>query len=144
MKKIIVFLLLVFCSFAHADGLFVPNNITPPLSYTPTDQSGATLTFTSVNAQYVQVGNLITVYGTLTYPSTANGSSAKISLPVTAANSTNAAVPCAVFSSAVASLLLVVNANAANASFKVDISGAVLNSQLSTAVISYICTYPAS
>jgi hypothetical protein len=57
-------------------------------AWTPTDQSGASLTFTSVSAQYCQYGNLVFAYGTLTYPSTADASVAKISTPVAVPNQT--------------------------------------------------------
>jgi hypothetical protein len=53
-------------------------------TWTPADASGASLSFTSVDARYTKVGNLVTVYVVLTYPVTASGSQAKISgLPFT-------------------------------------------------------------
>lgn len=59
-------------------------------TWTPADGSGASLSFTTVEGHYVKVGQLVSVAATLTYPSTANGSAAKISgLPFTLANTTN-------------------------------------------------------
>lgn len=56
-------------------------------SWTPSDQSGATLTFTSVSANYTKIGNMVFVYGTLTWPSTSNSANVLIGgLPFTAAN----------------------------------------------------------
>jgi hypothetical protein len=53
-------------------------------TWTPADASGAGLSFTSVDARYTKIGNLVTVYVVLTYPVTASGSQAKISgLPFT-------------------------------------------------------------
>lgn len=61
-------------------------------SWTPTDQSGASLTFTSVSAQYCVYGNLVFAYGTLTYPTTASTANATISLPVAVPNQSYAVV----------------------------------------------------
>ncbi len=56
-------------------------------SWTPTDGSGAGLTFTSVSASYYRIGSLVFIYGTLTYPATADGSQATIAgLPVAVVN----------------------------------------------------------
>lgn len=54
-------------------------------TWTPTDASGAGLVFTSVvNSQYVKIGSLVYVAGTVTYPATANGAGAEIGgLPFT-------------------------------------------------------------
>lgn len=56
-------------------------------TWTPTDASGAGLTFTVNFAKYTKVGNLVTANGFITFPSTANSSVATISLPYVAANS---------------------------------------------------------
>lgn len=56
-------------------------------TWTPVDASGASLTFTNVTAKYVQVGNMVYAYFSLTYPSTADTSPTAIGgLPVTAPN----------------------------------------------------------
>jgi hypothetical protein len=56
-------------------------------TWVPADASGAGLTFTSVTATYTKIGNVVTVFAKLTYPSTASGLQAKISgLPFAAAN----------------------------------------------------------
>ncbi len=55
-------------------------------TWTPTDGSGAGLSFTVTYAKYTRIGNLVTVNAVLTYPATANASAAKISgLPFAAA-----------------------------------------------------------
>jgi hypothetical protein len=60
--------------------------------WTPTDQSGAALTFTSVNGTYVKLGQLVFARGELTFPSTANGLSVRIGgLPFTALSSGSSA-----------------------------------------------------
>ena len=56
-------------------------------SWTPTDASGAGLTFTSVYASYVKIGKTVTVTYTFNYPTTVNTASTSISgLPFTSAN----------------------------------------------------------
>ena len=47
-------------------------------TWTPIDSSGAGLTFTSTAGSYTKIGNLCYVSGALTFPSTANASSANI------------------------------------------------------------------
>ena len=47
-------------------------------TFNPIDVSGAGLTFTSVNGYYTKVGRLVTLILNVLYPSTANGSAAKI------------------------------------------------------------------
>ena len=55
-------------------------------TWTPTDLSGAGLTFTVDHAKYTRVGRLVTVGIYLTFPTTSNTSTAKISLPFSAPN----------------------------------------------------------
>jgi len=58
-------------------------------TWTPADGSGAGLSFSSVSAKYVKNGNQVTASFNLTYPSTADGTAAKISgLPFTASSDT--------------------------------------------------------
>jgi hypothetical protein len=53
-------------------------------TWTPSDQSGAGLTFTGVTARYTRVGRQVTCQAVLTYPATASVSAAKIGgLPFT-------------------------------------------------------------
>jgi hypothetical protein len=47
-------------------------------TWTPTDGSGAGLTFSDVTARYTKVGRLVTVSVQLSYPITANGNNAQI------------------------------------------------------------------
>lgn len=56
-------------------------------TYTPNDQSGAGLTFTSVTGAYVKIGRYVFASSGFTYPSTANGLTAVIGgLPFTIQN----------------------------------------------------------
>jgi hypothetical protein len=53
-------------------------------SWTPTDQSGAALTFTTVSCGYTKIGNMVHAYGTFTFPATGSGAAILIGgLPVT-------------------------------------------------------------
>ena len=55
-------------------------------TWTPTDASGAALSLSSAGGYYIKVGRLVTFQGTATYPSTSDGSTAKIGgLPFTSA-----------------------------------------------------------
>lgn len=56
-------------------------------AWTPTDASGAGLSFTGVSANYTRIGNIVWCYASLTYPSNADSTNAKVGgLPVTVAN----------------------------------------------------------
>lgn len=56
-------------------------------TWTPTDGSGAGLTFTNVTAKYTRIGRAVTITLSLTYPATADASQAKISgLPFAVSN----------------------------------------------------------
>ena len=57
-------------------------------TWTPSDQSGAALTFTSVMAIYSKVGNIITAHFRFTFPSTASASTVLIGgLPIATSSS---------------------------------------------------------
>ena len=52
-------------------------------TWTPTDASGASLSFTVVSADYVKIGKSVTVNTYFVWPSTANGNAAAWNLPFT-------------------------------------------------------------
>jgi hypothetical protein len=53
-------------------------------TWTPTDASGAGLSFTTSNTNYTKIGNTVFVTGVITWPSTVNASAAQIGgLPFT-------------------------------------------------------------
>lgn len=54
-------------------------------TWTPADNSGASLVFTSVSGSYIKIGQLVYIAGQLTYPVTANAGGAAITLPFTSA-----------------------------------------------------------
>jgi len=56
-------------------------------SWTPIDSSGASLSFTNVDAAYQTIGNFVHAYFSLTFPATASGASTLIGgLPTAAVN----------------------------------------------------------
>jgi hypothetical protein len=109
-------------------------------SWTPVDASGAGLTFTSVNAQYTQIGNLVTAYGTLTYPTTTSASNATITLPTLVPNQPYAAV----FGTTVNTSFIKAVPNTTTATIGANTGVPATNSALSARVITFMISYPAS
>lgn len=65
------------------DGKFDDSLMIAQGSWTPTDASGASLTFTSVSATYRRIGDLVTLQCSLTFPTTSDTNSVKIGgLPI--------------------------------------------------------------
>ena len=46
-------------------------------TWTPTDASGASLSFSTANCRYTKIGRMVSIQGTITYPVTASGASAQ-------------------------------------------------------------------
>lgn len=60
------------------------SDYTAPTAWTPTDGSGAGLSFTVTDARYVKIGKVAVVSGAITWPATADGTAAKVAgLPLT-------------------------------------------------------------
>ncbi len=124
-----------------------------PLSqgtWTPADNSGATLVFTSVAAGYAKIGPLVSIWGTFTYPVTANGAAAGFSglpYPVSAtAGATSAFGAVRTNSSTIIQpigFLFGLTTNGyLNYLDNTGIAGAVLNSAMSGSLVRFFCTYP--
>lgn len=114
----------------------------PPTTWTATDQSGAALAFTAVSLQYSQYGNMVSAYGTLTYPATADGSNAKISLPVTVPNQPYAGIDGTAINGINAYIKAVVNSS--TAAFVTNVGVGVTNVSLTAKTITFMLVYPAS
>jgi|HubBroStandDraft_4_1064222.scaffolds.fasta_scaffold01290_12 hypothetical protein len=112
-------------------------------SWTPTDQSGAGLPFTAVSAQFCQIGNLVFVYGTLTYPPTADTSSAKISLPVAVPNQPYALVAGFTNSTATTSAYIRTIINSSTAGFYAIAGAQATNVLLTGLTLHFEIIYPA-
>jgi hypothetical protein len=116
----------------------------PPTSWTPVDGSGATLTFTSVSAEYAVVGNLVLASAKLTYPSTASGSSAIIGgLPYGVPSAGYASAPMLGYVTGAAAVLMLPVGGSSNIAIMALASGAaVVNSTLSLKTISFQMAFP--
>ena len=145
MRKILIAFLCLFACLAQAAD--VTNNpispYTPKTSWTPTDASGAALTFTGVSANYTQIGNMVFAYATLTYPSTADGSSAVLGgLPVNIVGSNYGRQCSLTYSNIATAVHLLPTAGTAQIGLFTVGGAAVTNAQMSTGAIFFLCTYP--
>jgi hypothetical protein len=106
-------------------------------TWTPSDQSGAGLSFTSVTATYTKVGRVVTCLFGVTYPTTSTGNQVVIGgFPFTntgtgplgggVINYTNAAITNAYFSLAQSSTLLYAYTSGAAALANITLSGSIL------------------
>jgi hypothetical protein len=121
-----------------------PVAYTNPTNWTPTDASGASLTFSGVLTRCQIIGNMAFVSVALTYPSTANGAAAIIGgLPFPVPNHTYAQCPAPVYGGTSAATIIVPIKNTSTAEFFTAATGAsVVNSALSTATLTFQLIYP--
>jgi hypothetical protein len=121
-----------------------PTSSTPQSTCTPTDTSGGGLTLTNVSCRYSVSNGIVHVFGTLTYPATANGNGASISLPVSVPNQSYAVIPGEVVSgSATAGIKIVAVQNSSNAVFKTTANANVTNANLTGQFVNFHLMYPA-
>lgn len=116
-------------------------------SWTPADGSGAALTFTGVSANYERHGNMVFCYFSLTYPATADGSSAILSgFPVAVPNQPYAQTTAQLHvSGGTNAVLLTMIQNTSTARLLVSGTGAALtNANLTGLTINGLITYPAA
>jgi hypothetical protein len=127
-------------------GLATATNVNPT-SWTPTDNSGAALSFSSVSANYVRMGNMVFAYFSLTYPVTADGSAASIAgLPVAVPNHPYAQTT-STLSSSGGSIDILASMIQSTSTFKlINSAGSavVTNANLSTLTIAGCLIYPAA
>ena len=111
-------------------------------TWTPTDASGASLTFTSATGRYTRVGNVVFLFGFVQYPVTASGANASIGgLPFTV-NSNSSALQGAVTYSQVATVRSIgVNPSTTNTTVYTFAGVAVTNATLSGTVLYFNSTY---
>lgn len=75
---------------SDAISLDISSIVGSTTSWTPSDASGATLSFTSVSGSYLLFGGMVVAWGALTYPATADASNVKIGgLPIKVRNTTD-------------------------------------------------------
>jgi len=105
-------------------------------TWTPTDASGAGLSFTVTTANYTKIGRVVIAHCQLSYPTTVSSAAAVIGgLPFTAAIFSPAAVS---GSSGTAIILRTVSGSTTAAVLNAATNAAITNAQLSTFFI--ICT----
>lgn len=116
-------------------------------AWTPTDNSGAALSFSGVSATYTRIGNLVFADFSITYPATADGSNASIAgLPIAVPNQTYAQGPCSIWTSGgTIPVILHPTINTSTAAFlHHDTAAAVINSALSGLTVRGMLIYPVS
>jgi hypothetical protein len=115
-------------------------------TWSPTDASGASLSFTLIASQYVKIGQLVVATTSVTYPSTANGSNASIGgLPFTSQSTGSNLYGCFLKQSTEATATAM-NVAAGGTSINITtLAGtAVTNATMSTDTIVFTCIYRAS
>ena len=108
-------------------------------TYTPTDVSGASLSFTVDHAKYTRIGRLVTASVYLTYPTTASVLTAKISLPFASANYD---VGSANSNSASSVTAVITIGGAASCTVRNSTSVSLTNANLSGSQILFTISYP--
>lgn len=118
---------------------------TPSCSWTPSDGSGAGLTFTAVASACTRIGNMVFAYAKFTYPTTADSSHAIITgLPVTVPNAAYASQICTLSQGTGTYYQLQTIANTITAAFFSITGTNFANSGLSATQIDMMCVYPAA
>lgn len=116
-------------------------------TWTPLDDSGAGLTFASVTATWTKIGNMVFAQANLTYPSTADTSSAKIKgLPFATANSAAARQGTLNYANPVGSVAYIVpTANSTDGISIFSATGSsVTNVNITGVQVWFQCIYPVS
>lgn len=122
------------------------------ISYAPTDQSGAGLNLSGSHLKWTQTGNLVTVYGEIVYPVTADSRQCLFTLPVPVPNQPYASVFSGIAGLGASGLLpgyaIWPQVGTSNAKIVGIVGGASVgpqaNSQLSAQPLSFVLTYPAT
>jgi hypothetical protein len=113
--------------------------------WTPIDGSGAGLSFTGTSGDWFRVGEMVVAYGTATYPTTANASSAKIGgLPFTIENSgQNRATGIVTVTTKSTVTQLYPEQNTTNAPFLTSAASAATNADCSDGIFAFMFIYRA-
>ncbi len=131
-------------SFVTTVGAISGASVTPAV-WTPSDGSGAALSFTGVNGSTTRLGNMIFAYGALTYPATADGSNAIIAgLPINVVNQTYGQGPAVVFvngGATVTGIQPIPNTTTAKL-VNLATGAALTNAGLSTLSLRFMLIYP--
>lgn len=111
-------------------------------TWTPIDDSGAGLTFTSPFGYYTKVGDTVTAWGRVTYPTTASGLTALVGgLPFTAANNNQPGAGFIRLTNSGRSDSLSIGAATTNVTFYSNLLAAATNVQYTGARIDFVVVY---
>jgi hypothetical protein len=117
-------------------------------TWTPTDASGAGLSFPTANGTYTKIGRVVTIRAKILYPSTANGSSAQIGgLPFNVGSYGSGNYPANAINSngnMNGTLILAYDGTAYFAILNITTSANATNANLSTANMNISLTYMAA
>lgn len=114
-------------------------------TWTPSDVSGAALSFTAVEGVYTKIGNIVHAAFTLTYPVTASGVDASIGgLPFNSAAGNTAGGTCSYTTAAITPTLLMPGSAAVLNPRRAAGGAAMSNAELSASVIRASVTYRAA
>ena len=111
-------------------------------TWTPVDQSGASLSFTNAFGYYTKVGDTVTAWGRVTYPATASGLTAIVGgLPFTAANNNQPGGGFTRLTNSARSDTLSVGANTTQITFYSNLLEAPTNVRYTGARIDFVMVY---
>jgi len=116
-------------------------------TWTPSDASGAGLSFSSVNGRYTKIGSLVFASGQVTYPATADATNAAIGgLPFTASNAIAANLDGGyiVTTNSVRQDLFQVNRNTTTFLIRTVANNGVPNSAYSGSILGFTIIYTAT
>ena len=110
-------------------------------TWTPVDESGASLTFTSVTGNYTKIGNQVTCWGRLTYPSTASGLGAQLGGLPFSASAVGSSSGGGMLSYSTTASLTMVRPAGGSIYLQNNTGGLTLNSALSTVQIMFAVVF---
>jgi len=119
------------------------SDTTAPATWTPTDQSGASLSLTTA-CRYTKIGNMVFAHGQITYPVTADGTNTLISLPVAVPNQDYAVVAAIVINTSGIATTIVTVKGSSTARFQSSQGVARKNSDVSNTNLNFVLVYPAA
>jgi len=113
-------------------------------TWTPTDASGASLSFTVDKNRYTKIGRFVMAHTRITYPSTSNGSTATVALPFTPNSNSIGSVAGGICTEQDFDTSVAVTASidgTAGTRFRTNGGGALTNAQLSGKTVRFTVTY---
>ena len=113
-------------------------------TWTPTDASGASLSFTVDKNRYTKIGRFVMAHTRITYPSTSNGSTATVALPFTPNSNCIGSVAGGICTEQDFDTSVAVTASidgTAGTRFRSNGGGALTNAQLSGKTVRFTVTF---